>query len=466
MMVGPGWKVQLPVIFSVVIVSFVAATAFSQWRLSTLDGASRDIADNAAPSIERLAAVRGDMRRLQLLLREYLDRKAVGASADVHAIEEPRRSMDRSINEYLALPVFPGERALWGDILRAKDALDQAVMLCVSEADRGSLGAAGGLLRHEVAIAAGDLDTAVTKDIEFNAGHARDLALQIKQLRGGATSLAFGMNAACVLVTVAGAVALRRAMRAHTNLAERHQRLLEARASELEKFAGTVAHDILSPLGAVGLSLELVGRSGDEASRARSVARGLAALGRVKLLVHDLLEFARAGAKPDPSAQSDVGGTLADLVEHLTAESTNACVELTYKADVTSAVVCNAGVLMSLVANLTRNALKYIGDGPVRRIEIRALDRGDAVRVEVEDTGPGLPAGLEERVFEPYVRGHGVTQAGIGLGLATVKRLAEAHRGTCGVRSVPGEGCTFWFELPKAPGEERVSAAVERERSA
>ena len=71
MTVGPGWKVQLPIIFSVIIVSFVAATAFSQWRLSTLDGASRDIADNAAPSIERLAAVRGDMRRLQLLLREY-----------------------------------------------------------------------------------------------------------------------------------------------------------------------------------------------------------------------------------------------------------------------------------------------------------------------------------------------------------------------------------------------------------
>ena len=53
-------------------------------------------------------------------------------------------------------------------------------------------------------------------------------------------------------------------------------------------------------------------------------------------------------------------------------------------------------------------------------------------------------------MFQPYVRGRGVVAAGLGLGLATVKRLAESHGGSFGVRSSPGAGSTFWFEIPGA----------------
>jgi signal transduction histidine kinase len=116
-----------------------------------------------------------------------------------------------------------------------------------------------------------------------------------------------------------------------------------------------------------------------------------------------------------------------------------------------------------MVANLARNAIKYIGDGPVRRIDVRVHDKGDHVRFEIEDTGPGLPEGLDAHVFDPYVRGPHATQPGIGLGLATVKRLVEAHGGRVGVVSVAGRGCTFWFELP---GAHEASAAEPAERTA
>jgi signal transduction histidine kinase len=105
--------------------------------------------------------------------------------------------------------------------------------------------------------------------------------------------------------------------------------------------------------------------------------------------------------------------------------------------------------LTSVVSNLAGNAIKYIGTGPIRRLEIRAREEAHVVRVELEDTGPGLAVGSEEHVFEPYVRGRAATQPGIGLGLATVKRLVEGHGGRVGVRSMLGQGCTFWFELPK-----------------
>lgn len=75
-----------------------------------------------------------------------------------------------------------------------------------------------------------------------------------------------------------------------------------------------------------------------------------------------------------------------------------------------------------------------------------------AVRFEVEDTGPGLPPGTEERVFEPFVQleANRRGREGVGLGLATARRLVEAHGGEIGVTSRPALGCCFWFTLPAA----------------
>jgi signal transduction histidine kinase len=115
-------------------------------------------------------------------------------------------------------------------------------------------------------------------------------------------------------------------------------------------------------------------------------------------------------------------------------------------------VACPTGVLTSLVSNLVHNAIKYMGEARERRIAVRTLRVGRLARVEVEDTGPGLPPGSEERVFAPYTRADRSGQAGLGLGLATVKRLAEGYGGRVGVRS-SSDGCVFWFEVPIAVDE-------------
>jgi len=110
---------------------------------------------------------------------------------------------------------------------------------------------------------------------------------------------------------------------------------------------------------------------------------------------------------------------------------------------------CSPGVLTSVLSNLLQNALKYMGDGPERRILLRAREAGTFVRVEVEDTGPGIPPEAIGEIFLPYVRGPTHGRDGLGLGLATVRRLCEAHGGQAGVRSEFGRGSTFWFELPR-----------------
>ena len=111
---------------------------------------------------------------------------------------------------------------------------------------------------------------------------------------------------------------------------------------------------------------------------------------------------------------------------------------------------CAGGVLASLLSNLLRNAIKHMGDRPRRQIRVRVAARYDRVRFEVDDSGPGLPPDLLPDAFDPYVRGSGTREPGLGLGLATVRRLVEGHDGRYGVSSRLGEGSLFWFELPAA----------------
>src|SRR5205807_6022914 len=99
------------------------------------------------------------------------------------------------------------------------------------------------------------------------------------------------------------------------------------------------------------------------------------------------------------------------------------------------AVACSPGVLLSLLGNLLRNGLKYLGNAEVREVSLRVRPRRGRVLFEVEDTGPGIPPALGQRIFEPYFRGPNTGAPGIGLGLATVKRLVEAHGRTLWVRA-------------------------------
>src|SRR5262249_38707357 len=99
------------------------------------------------------------------------------------------------------------------------------------------------------------------------------------------------------------------------------------------------------------------------------------------------------------------------------------------------------------------NAIKYMGDAPVRRVRVDVHEGARSVRIEVSDTGPGVPFALRSHLFDPYVRGADSNVPGLGLGLATVRRLAEAHGGGTGMEPARGGGSVFWFELPKESSE-------------
>jgi signal transduction histidine kinase len=194
------------------------------------------------------------------------------------------------------------------------------------------------------------------------------------------------------------------------------------------------------------------------------VQRAQSGLRRLRTLVDDLLEFARSGARPEPSVTTELSAALAEEVEALRPDAVRERVELTLGVVEPCAVRCSRGALASLVGNLTRNAISHMGDSAVRRVEVRVVVYKDRRRVEVADTGPGVRPSLGQSIFEPFVRGD-TRPDGVGLGLATVRRLAEAHGGQAEFRCAPGGGSVFWFDIPVAGNGKRFWLSTLERRS-
>ncbi len=417
----------------------------------SLHAAHEDVVDSAVPSIVALDGAQARLRQIHALVLE----RRLGAGGDPAlrdaAIASARGELGRAVDAYLAQRAEPGEPALQNEIRESLAALnsveDRALML-----DPGAREQPG--VRRDLDAAVARLSADLVRASEFNAEVARASAARVREvsrtdLRAAAAIVALTFAAAVVTLALTyGAV--RRA----EALAAQSLDSLERRAEELESFAGRVAHDLLSPLMSVALALELAGRRLDEpddAATQGAVARASRTLQRVRRFVSDLLEFARAGATPPPGVRARVGDVVLEIADELGPVAHDAGVDLRVEEAATERVVaCSPGVLTSVIGNLVQNAIKYIGDSDVRRVGIRAIDREDEVRVEVEDTGPGIPPGERERLFEPYARGRDAKAPGLGLGLATVKRLVESHGGHVGVERAPERGSVFWFSIPAA----------------
>ncbi len=234
------------------------------------------------------------------------------------------------------------------------------------------------------------------------------------------------------------------------NAVERHATEADLRAEEMEAFAARVAHDIRTPLQTIRLSVELVGRAGGSQQileTCRRAERNVVRLGR---FIDDLLEFSRAGARPQPGATADVSEILDGLRDELGARATEGGVALEIRTEPGLAVAMAPGALRAVAANLVENALKFLGDAAERRVEVAARGESGEVQLSVRDTGQGIPDEALPHLFDLHFRGAHQT-AGYGIGLATVKRLADAHGGRVAVESSPGSGSTFTVTLPRAP---------------
>ncbi len=359
-------------------------------------------------------------------------------SADV---DTARKGLGDHVAVYLTLPADhrPTAAVDLASRLKELDAALADLLPAIELRDAARLRACASAWRR----ASNRLDASLARLVDLHFDDLTGRAERIERLWADTTAGALGLAALdlflILITTWAVATIIRR------------QRLLDlAHESEMDLFARRVAHDVLSPLQAIQLSAESV--AGSEDPRVRKVAvHCTAAVHRSREVVDALLEFARAGAKPNPDEACAVEPLLSGLMGELRPQARAAGIDLQLDCASPGSAACPSGVLVVIVTNLVRNAIRYMGDGPERQIVVRARRRPRTVRIAVEDTGPGLPPDFAARAFEPYVRGPGATGPGLGLGLATVRRLATACGGATGVRPRPRRGSTFWVVLPRRP---------------
>jgi signal transduction histidine kinase len=439
---GLTWR--LVIAFALAIVCFCGSTLYSDLISRSIDEHALGIANESVPSIERLSAVRFEMRRQRQAVARYLE---TGNPGDREEALAARARLDDAFERYLALrTVSTSEQQLWRDLHHALSVMDRAVgeaMARVSahqpvkyeEQVRPAMDAAADQLR-----AANDVD----------AAQARDLALRIESGRRRARRVSLLLDLLSTLFTALAALLTVRALTHHHRIVDERNQLVARRAEELEQFAGRVAHDVLGPLSATRLAVaHALGQSGDATNR-RMLERGQRGIERVTLIVDGLLRFARAGARPEPGVMTMLAPSLATLVADLEPLAAQKSIALELTPVPPCSVFGNAGVLASVVENLVRNAIKYMGERSERRVIVSVQARAATVRIDVRDSGPGIAPSLLATLFDPHVRGRDTGQPGIGLGLATVKRIVEAHGGRVGVQSRPGDGSVFWCELPRA----------------
>ena len=427
-----------------VVAAFTASTFWVGRSARSIDHDALLISRDAAPGIEVLSNLRAELRTLEI---EVL--RAVEAPADVARVQPARARIDSLMARAVGLPNDAHEAELLGKMQASLRAFDEGAERAMDQSREGHLANARRILIDE-ARPNGDAAADIAKElVDYNADVARKAAERIETERARANDLAMELDAISALLAVAAAYVALRMIRQANRAARDRQAMMERKAEELEQFAGRVAHDILSPLSAVGMALSIAERNPTHAREA--LARGNASLARVRGIVDALLDFARAGARADPGARTEVQPLVTGLMDELSPFAAERSAKLHVEPVPACVAACSPGVLLSLLSNLLRNAIKYLGDSDDRVVTLRVRRRRGRVLFEVEDTGPGIPPSLAARVFEPYVRGPHTGMPGIGLGLATVKRLVDSHGGTVGLRAAPRQGALFWFDLPEIP---------------
>ncbi|GAA1987725.1 hypothetical protein GCM10009817_31610 [Terrabacter lapilli] len=233
----------------------------------------------------------------------------------------------------------------------------------------------------------------------------------------------------------------------------RTQQELHRSNEALSVFAGQVSHDLRTPLTAIMASTELLGQEdavqGDEWV-GRLVSTAHRAATRMAGMIERFLSYARVGAELQRSA-TDLDEVLASALEDLAATLEECGASVTAERLPTLAV--DRQQLYSVLLNLVSNAVKYArpGTAPVVTVAAEQIDGG--WRVEVRDNGIGIAEPDREKVFGLFNRVETSVQ-GSGIGLATVRRIIEAHGGTIGISAVDGPGTNVWFELPDdLPGD-------------
>jgi signal transduction histidine kinase len=231
-------------------------------------------------------------------------------------------------------------------------------------------------------------------------------------------------------------------------------RQLEIASQHKSQFLANMSHELRTPLNAILGYTELMadGAYGEPSEKMLGILKRLEANGRHLLgLINDVLDLSKIEAgqlvlELSDYCIQDIAQTVRSTLEPLAADK-----KLAFKVDMPSELPPGRGDgrrLTQVLINLVGNAIKFTDAG---EIAIKAEANNGSFYVSVRDTGPGISATDQAKLFQEFQQAdNAITRkkGGTGLGLAISKRIVEMHGGRIWVESQPGKGSTFAFTLP------------------
>lgn len=218
------------------------------------------------------------------------------------------------------------------------------------------------------------------------------------------------------------------------------------RLATVGRFASTIVHDFKNPLATIGLAAELAAAPDTPAAlRTRAQHQIERQIARMSTMLNELIDFTRPSDRRTFLTPTNFGPFITPILAELREEVANRDVALELLTPAPAVEIqLQPSRLPRLFYNLIANAVDAMPHGG--KIFLGFHPAGRELRVELEDTGPGIAPEIAQQLFQPFAT-HGKSH-GTGLGLSIAKRIAEDHGGRLWVESAPGRGAKFCFTLP------------------
>jgi len=220
---------------------------------------------------------------------------------------------------------------------------------------------------------------------------------------------------------------------------------------EMEDFTYTTAHDLRAPVRHMQSYAEMVLQSAAsrlEESELQSLGKISASAKRLGMLIDGLLEFSRIGTTTMNPRQVNLVQLIAEVQDGF--DSDFASRNIQWKMGELPTLQGDPGMLRVLFTELLANALKFTRSCDPAVIEIGSTTEDGMTTVFVRDNGAGFESEFAGKLFQIFQRLHRADDfAGTGIGLASVRRIAERHGGKVSASGVPGKGATFFVSFPQ-----------------
>ena len=225
---------------------------------------------------------------------------------------------------------------------------------------------------------------------------------------------------------------------------------LNAKSRELEGFAYSVAHDLKAPLrGIDGYShLLLEDYAQNLGHEARSFLQTIRdATDEMNQLIDDLLSYSRFERRESKPDRIELAPIVNSIVEEKRREAADRPIDFVVKVN-GSTINADVNGLVQSLRNYLDNAVKFTGKVSKPRIEIGAKENTESCVLWVRDNGIGFDMRVQDRIFDLFQRGTD-DYPGTGIGLAIVRKAMQRMGGRAWAESEPGQGATFYLEIPK-----------------